>query len=379
MAWRSRAHRRARSVVEHLPRGRSLPEDVWRVRHRALTILLAAHLPVLLVFGALADVPLGHAVIETSAVALCTGLALSLQRHRELAAVATALGLVTCSAVLVHLSGGTIELHFHFFVVVCALTLYQDWLPYLLAVGYVSVHHGVLGVIAPEAVYNHPAAIENPVRWALVHGAFVLAASTASVAAWRLNEEQALKDALTGLPNRRLFGDRLDQAISRAQRHETTVAVLIVDLDGFKAVNDTFGHAVGDELLARVAERLRALTRSADTAARLGGDEFALLIEDILGEAEASYVADRILSALATPFPIRGHQVTVGASVGIATSEPGIARNEIMIRADRAMYRAKEGGGNQAASYEAGDGPAEPALTKGAPPAPAAVDALADE
>jgi diguanylate cyclase (GGDEF)-like protein len=346
-----------RSVIEHLPRGRSLPEDVWRVRHRALTVLLLAHVPVLLAFGALADVPMPHVALETFAVAAMGGLALSLQRQRELAAVATAVGLVTCSAVLVHLSGGTIELHFHFFVVVSALTLYQDWLPYLLAVGYVSIHHGVIGVLAPEAVYNHPAAIANPVRWALVHGAFVLAASLASVAAWRLNEEQALKDALTGLPNRRLFGDRLDQALSRAQRHDTTVAVLNVDLDGFKAVNDTYGHAAGDELLARVAERLRALTRSADTAARLGGDEFALLIEDILGEAEASYVAERILSALATPFPIRGHQITIGASVGIAISETGIGADEIMIRADRAMYRAKQDGGNRATTYGSADGP----------------------
>jgi diguanylate cyclase (GGDEF)-like protein len=347
------------------------------VRHRALTALLIAHVPVLLVFGALADVPMLHVSVETFAVALMGGLALSLQRHRELAAVATAVGLVTCSAVLVHLSGGTIELHFHFFVVVCALTLYQDWLPYLLAVAYVSIHHGVIGVIAPEAVYNHPSAIENPVRWALVHGGFVLAASLASVAAWRLNEEQALKDALTGLPNRRLFGDRLDQALSRAQRHESTVAVLNVDLDGLKAINDTYGHAVGDELLARVAERLRALTRSADTAARLGGDEFALLIEDILGEAEASYVADRVLSALATPFPIRGHQITIGASIGIATSEPRIGRNEIMVRADRAMYRAKQSGGSRAATYEVADGPVPELSDEVA--ADAAADVAADD
>jgi len=316
-----------------------------------LTLLLVAHVPTIFVFGALSDVPLRHVVVETLAVAMFSALALTLQNRREAAAVATALGLVTSSAVLVHLSGGTIELHFHFFVVVCALTLYQDWLPYLVAVSYVSIHHGVVGVIAPEHVYNHPAAIANPIRWALVHGAFVLAASTASIAAWRLNEEQALKDSLTGLPNRRLFGDRLEQALSRAQRHATTVAVINLDIDGFKPVNDTYGHAVGDELLARVAERLRALTRTSDTAARLGGDEFAVLIEDILGEAEASYVADRVLASLSTPFPIRGHQVQIGGSLGIALSEPGINRDDIMIRADGAMYEAKQQGGNQARTF----------------------------
>jgi hypothetical protein len=95
---------------------------------------------------------------------------------------------VTSSAVLVHFSGGTIEAHFHFFVVVILLTLYEDWIPFLIAFGYVVVHHGLAGSLAPQSVYNHPDAIADPWKWALIHGAFVSAAGLGAIIAWRLNE-----------------------------------------------------------------------------------------------------------------------------------------------------------------------------------------------
>ena len=115
-----------------------------------------------------------------------------------------------------HLWGGAIEAHFHFFVMIGVLTLYQDWLPFLVAIGYVVLHHGLVGVIAPETVYNHPAAVENPWRWALIHGAFVLAASAAHVVAWRTNENQLLRDPLTGLPSRAAVPEPPDAARSSA-------------------------------------------------------------------------------------------------------------------------------------------------------------------
>src|ERR687893_753607 len=112
------------------------------------------------------------------------------RRARSAAAV---LGLITASAVIVHLSGGVVEAHFHFFVMIGVITLYQDWLPFGLALGYVIVHHGLLGALRPTDVYNHPAAWQHPWKWALIHGGFVLAASIAYLVNWRLSESQAVE------------------------------------------------------------------------------------------------------------------------------------------------------------------------------------------
>ena len=106
-----------------------------------------------------------------------------------------------------------IEAHFHFFVMIGMLTLYQDWMPFSVAIGYVVVHHGLAGVLVPASVYSHPAAIAHPWRWALIHGVFVLAASAAHIVAWRTNENQLLRDPLTGLPSRVLFLNRASAAL----------------------------------------------------------------------------------------------------------------------------------------------------------------------
>ena len=333
-----------RNAAEYLPKGQSLPEDAWRTRHRALCWLLRAHVVGIFMFSLFRGYSLAHSVADTSPVAVLAALAGSSGAGRRFSSAMAALGLVTSSAVIVHLSGGVIEAHFHFFVMVGILTLYQDWLPFLLAIGFVVVHHAVLGTVAPEAVYNHPDAVAHPIRWALIHAAFVMAASVASVVAWRLNEEQAFKDSLTGLPNRRLFRDRVGHALARAGRRPGASAVLFIDLDKFKDVNDSLGHPTGDQLLTLVAERLRAVVRPGDTVARLGGDEFAVLAEDVVGEADAVGLAGRVLDALAAPFPLRNKELAVGASVGVALSTPGDTVDELLRNADVAMYNAKNAG-----------------------------------
>jgi len=157
---------------------------------------------------------------------------------------------------------------------------------------------------------------------------------------------QAMHDALTGLPNRALFYDRLGQALNRVGRHSTAVAVLFLDLDRFKLINDSLGHGAGDKLLVAVAERLARVLRAGDTAARFGGDEFVILCEDVSGERQAIAIAERIADELDEPFVIDGDEVFARTSVGIAlATQPG-ARPEALIRdADAAMYRAKERGG----------------------------------
>lgn len=169
------------------PQGLPLPAEDWERRHGAIAAIALAHVPGVLLYAVIMGFGVPHAILETLPVA---GFALLGRRPgstRWLRETTTTLSLVTASAVLVHLSGGTIELHFHFLVVVGLVTLYQQWIPFLLAIAYVGIHHGVAGVIDPSAVYNHPAAIARPWAWAGVHAAFITMASSVGMANWRLN------------------------------------------------------------------------------------------------------------------------------------------------------------------------------------------------
>jgi len=156
---------------------------------------------------------------------------------------------------------------------------------------------------------------------------------------------QALHDPLTGLPNRVLFFDRLDHAIRRLQREHAPLAVLFLDFDGFKAVNDRFGHAGGDEVLQRAADRVAAALRAEDTIARFGGDELVVLSEHVAGTAGGALIAERILEELRAPIEVQGDQVQLSASIGVSIAPvEGAERDELLRVADAAMYRAKAAG-----------------------------------
>jgi len=156
---------------------------------------------------------------------------------------------------------------------------------------------------------------------------------------------QAFYDPLTGLPNRALFYDRLRQALSRATRHHGIVAVLFLDLDGFKSVNDQFGHSNGDRLLIMVAERLQSHIRAEDTVARLGGDEFTILLANESSIEGASLVASKLLDEISLPYVIEEKEVLISVSIGIAISESDKSEPDTLVgNADRAMYQAKTGG-----------------------------------
>jgi len=154
----------------------------------------------------------------------------------------------------------------------------------------------------------------------------------------------AFHDSLTKLPNRALFLDRIEHALSRQGRHRERLAVMLVDLDDFKLVNDTRGHAAGDLLLTEVARRLDETVRTSDTCARLGGDEFAILVEGLLEDSEAAQLADRLLAELRLPFRLDGEEVSVSASIGVSTSDYGQDGAELLRQADLAMYSAKDSG-----------------------------------
>ncbi len=161
-------------------------------------------------------------------------------------------------------------------------------------------------------------------------------------------EHRALHDALTGLPNRRLLVNRLEHALMRSKRSDATVGILFCDLDNFKEVNDTFGHAAGDEVLKTIARRLAGLLREVDTFARTGGDEFVILVEDLADPDDAACVAERVRPVLSAPIDVDDRQVRMTASFGVALSSGEDDRVERLLgRADDAMYRAKKNGRDQ--------------------------------
>ncbi|RUL71074.1 GGDEF domain-containing protein [Dyella choica] len=162
----------------------------------------------------------------------------------------------------------------------------------------------------------------------------------------RRNQHLAQHDALTGLPNRRLFQDRIIGAIERARQHKARMAMLAIDLDGFKQVNDTLGHHVGDAVLQQVARLFMTRLRRVDTLARTGGDEFSVVLEGPISRKEAADVASALQQLLDTPLTIEGHTMQVGASIGLAIfPEDALTPHGLCIRADERMYMAKRNGG----------------------------------
>ena len=159
-------------------------------------------------------------------------------------------------------------------------------------------------------------------------------------------------DALTGLPNRMLLQDRLEQAIATAERHNQKFALLFIDLDGFKPINDVYGHAFGDEVLRMVAQRLGEVIRSMDTAARLGGDEFVVVLTDVRDSDNAKRVAEKILAAVSRPYELAGESATLSASIGISIyPNDEIIAQELLRTADEAMYSAKREGKQRVTLY----------------------------
>lgn len=203
-----------------------------------------------------------------------------------------------------------------------------------------AVQHGAQDYLAKNQ--GHPDLLARSIRYAIERK--------------RAEERMtylAQYDQLTGLVNRTLFRDRLLQAMARSKRLRRPLGLLLLDLDRFKAVNDTLGHGTGDLLLKLVADRLRACVREVDTVARMGGDEFTIILEGCTTPDGVAAIAKRIIEAILEPFVVGEHQLSIGVSIGISLSPlQDHDADELLKHADLAMYKAKEQGGNTFQFYE---------------------------
>ncbi|MEA2309048.1 MAG: hypothetical protein QOI65_1334, partial [Thermoleophilaceae bacterium] len=254
-----------------------LPPEVWDRRQRWLLRVTWAHAWALPVLAVALGRPLGSVIAYAALVIAVALLAQFVRGGHRVRAATMALSFMTCSAVLVHMTHGLIEAQFHFFVMVALLTMYEDWAPLLVSLGYVVLDRGVLGLLDGHAVYAHSG---GPAAWVLVHLGFVGAAALhADVRAQqRAGRDELLHlashDALTGLANRELLNVRVREAVAGMSPGEGLVAVLEINLDNFKLINDAFGHDDGDRVLVEASNRIRSRLRTADTLGRMGGDEF---------------------------------------------------------------------------------------------------------
>lgn len=331
-----------------LPRGGSLPDEVFWSRHRVICGILALHAAAITAaalargLAPAAVVLLVVPLVSLAVVAFATGRLET--RSRAVASCIAASGLLVASAELIGVFHGLTEMHFAFFVDLAIVALYQEWLPYLIAVAFVLTEHGLVGALEPGLVYGHGTHAANPWLWALVHAAFVAAASVATLASWRQQEasrRQADADPLTGLANHRYFHEQLRLQLDALGRRRGRLSLVLLDLDHFKGVNDRYGHQEGDLVLVEVANRLRAVARQGDVMARIGGEEFAWLLPDA-DAPEALAAAERLLEAVRSR-PV-GSVPRLTVSAGVCESRPGDCASRLLEETDGALYAAKAGG-----------------------------------
>ena len=348
---RAHAARSAAALRAWLPQGNLLRPAAWARRHRMITRFALVQSLGLAAYGLFIGRPVADSVMAmvVAGTPALLGMAQSLPRVvRTLSAVVS---LMFASAALVELNQGLTEAHFHFFVMLGVVSLYQDWAAFGMCILITVLHHAVMGLTSPQLVFGGAAQREQPVKWALIHGGFVLAASITHMIAWKSTEQQGLRDPLTQLPNRSSFVDTLRL---RLEESAEPVSVLFVDIDNFKSINDSSGHLIGDGALFHAAQTLAECLRADDVVARIGGDEFAVLFRGTA--AEATQAAERLLRALQRPWATEGREVFVTASIGVADDVLARSREaeDLLRDADLAMALAKSSGKNRVVTYTEG-------------------------
>ena len=248
------------SIRDWLPEGHQLPADQWESRHRAMTLVLVAHIPVMLVWGLLKGFPVVHSVLDIVPLLIPALVAMNPRVARRGREAAVALGLLSASAVLVHLMDGAVEAHFHFFIIVALLALYEEWFPYLLAFAYVLLHHITMSFASSSSFFNHPDAIEHPLKWSVIHAVFIAAQGFICLVGWRMNEASRR----TAVRSQERFGSAFNEA---------PIGMALVGVDGqIREVNAALLRRWGATQPERdiVGVPLRDLVDTSD----LGSDAF---------------------------------------------------------------------------------------------------------
>src|SRR5229473_2808084 len=304
-------------VIAFLPVGADLTPPEFRRRHRAILILIWAQAAGTLVFGLAEHVYAPVAVLESLLIAgLGAVAAIDLLSPRFRAAIAT-LGLITTSAVLVQFSGGYIEAHFHFFVMLAVIFLYQDWVPFLLAILFVAVDHGLIGTLFPHSVYNNPAAIAHPWQWALIHAAFVLGEASALLAGWKIIEAaERQKRAATERFNVELAAraKELDQARQAAEAATAAKAEFLASMS--HEIRTPMNAVIGMSAMLADTE-LDADQRDFAETIRVSGEHLLTIINDIL---DFSKIEARKIALENAPFDLRR---TIEDAVGLLAEAAG--------------------------------------------------------
>jgi diguanylate cyclase (GGDEF)-like protein len=340
------------ALSRNIPRGSRLPENARIFRHRKIVWFTLAAAVVVGILALFHGQPPAYALVASAIPAVIAAAAWKSPLPYRARSSIAAVGLMVIAVATVQVTG-TVEAHFLFFIMVPVVALYEDWAPIAAAVGTVLIHHIVLGILAPQQLAGYAEPWHDLAGQAVLHIGMFLATCITSVMHWTIHERAraeerilldrlaalAQHDPLTGLANRALLHERLLDAASA----DEPILVLAVDIDGFKPVNDSHGHAAGDALLIEMARRLESCIRNGDTAARTGGDEFTLVLPRS-GRERGSAIAQRILDVLAEPVDLAGTQLSVTASIGITIGSSHTDPRTLLEQADAAMYAAKLSG-----------------------------------
>src|SRR4051794_35573825 len=241
-------------VRASLPAGKTLPAETWQRRHHAMVWLVWLHVVGLFVYGLARGYPAWHMCIDTLPIATFGAAACVTTRSRRFRACMVALGLLSSSAVLVHLSGGSTEAHFHFFMMVTVLATYEEWFPYLLAILFVLVHHGLMGVIAPRSVYDHASAVSDPWKWAAIHALFIAGLCVVNVITWRMNEDARAEKETAHERT------RTSEARFRGAFDDAPIGIALIEIDGrFSRVNSSLCATTGYDEAALLEMRIQDL------------------------------------------------------------------------------------------------------------------------
>ncbi|POG55983.1 methyl-accepting chemotaxis protein [Haloferax marisrubri] len=366
-----------RDAVRYVPQGDSIPSESWRARHRNILVFLVAHAPLLYLLGnftgsepyvtgaTLTAAPTEHVLLGVGAV---VGLALFAWLPwlpRRMRSGFASIGLLTCSALLVYFSGGYIEAHFHFFVIVAVLAVYEDWVPFVVGILYVAIQHGVFGMDHPEAVYNHPEAIANPMGWGLVHAVFILMLASALVTNWfsveRSREETRQKmQSLEDSEEAKAEVERLNEQLV-VQADELAAAMDAVsegdftanppensDIEAIEAISDAF-VAMKRDLSSTIVD-LRSFAATVERTTRSVHDD-----AETLERTQRQLAADVRAFATEVREQARDLESTTDELSSLSATIEEIAANadQVSDEASNAAAAADEGTGTAAAAIEA--------------------------